>query len=122
MSVIGKMDRKQFDIWEELFQFFYKYGTYVGLVFLGLVGKFSWDLMQNKRRSRMYTLGSAGVGIFGGYLACVYMFQNYPQKAPLLVPLITMTSNNLVSAIMTIDYKALAKKDWEGAFKILFKK
>ena len=117
-----KMDPKTTQLTDELFKFFDKYSTYIGFIIMGLVGRFSYDLLRNKHFTWPYILGCAGISLIGGYTASVYIFQNYPEKAPLLVPLITMTSNNLVSAIMTIDYKALIKKDWRGAFDILFKK
>lgn len=116
------MEPKNFDLTEQIVQFLYKYSTYMGFIIMGLIGRFSYDLIRNKKFTWSYILGCSGLGLLCGYLASVYIFQNYPEKAPLLVPLITMMSNNLVSAIMTIDYKALIKKDWKGAFEILFKK
>jgi len=114
--------KPEIDLFDSLSQFIYRYITYIGLILMGLMGRFSYDLIRNKKRNWSYIAGCTGIAILGGYMSSVYFMQNYPAKAPFMVPLITMISNNLVSAVMTIDYKALAQKDWKGAFEILFKK
>lgn len=106
----------------QVWQTLVKYSSTILAIGMGLIGKFSYDLVRNKKFTISYILGSTGLAVFGGYMAGLYLFDKYPNQAPLLVPMVTMLSNNFVSAIMVIDYKALVQKDWKGAFEILFKK
>lgn len=107
---------------EEVTQFATKYGAWVLWVFIGLIGMFSADLIRNKQFTKWYILGCTGCAIFVGYVGGAYIIENYPTKAPFLIPTVTMLSNNLVSALVAIDYKALLQKDWKGAFELLTRK
>lgn len=116
------MDYKEIDYSAQALHWLYKSSTAIWLIVLGLVGKFSHDLVRGKKMSWPYVLGSAGLAVFCGSIAYDFISVNYPNRVSILVPAITMVSNNLISAVMAIDYNALLKKDWKGAFDILFRK
>lgn len=116
-----RMNKDHEDIWYQAYLFICKYIVLIWGIILGLVGKFSYDLINNKKFTRYYLIGTTGLAIVGGYLSGIWVYENCPTKAPLFIPIATMLSNNIVSALMVIDYKALINKDWRGAFDILIK-
>ncbi len=99
-----------------------KYGSLIGLILLGLIGMFSADLIKNRKFTTAYILGATGCGIFVGYVGGSYIMSTYPTRAPILIPIVTMLSQNIVSALMAINWKALVAKDWKGAFELLIRK
>ncbi len=124
MSILytERMDPKQpTDFWSQVWQLLIKNGTLIGSILLGLIGTFSYDLLRNKKFTRAYIVGCTGCALFMGYVGGQYVLMYYPTKAPFLIPFITLLSNNFVSALMAIDYKALLQKDWRGAFDLLFR-
>src|ERR1700761_8744454 len=103
-SSTNHMDPKHpYDFWTQFWQFIYKYGAWIGWIILGLVGRFSYDLLRHKAFTIGYVLGSTGIAFLIGYVSGVYIFTKYPDDAPILIPMITLVSNNLVSAVMSID-------------------
>ncbi len=117
------MDPKQahIDIWEQLWILISKYGTWVGWIILGLMGRFSYDLLRDRKFTLAYIMGCTGVAFLCGYVGGSYILDTCPQKAPIAIPLITLLSNNLISAFMAINWKALVQRDWKAAFEIILK-
>lgn len=117
------MDQKQqqFDLLQELWKGVCRYGMWICWILLGLIGMFSADLLRNRKFTIWYMLGCTGAAIFVGYVVGIWVFANYPAEAPIYIPIATLLSNNIMSAIIAIDYKALLEKDWRGAFEILFR-
>lgn len=98
-----------------------KYGSLIGLILIGLMGMFSYELLHNRKFTISYVLGATGIALFGGYVGGTYVLNHFPDQAPWMIPMVTILSNNLISAIMSVDYKALIQKDWKGAFDLLFR-
>lgn len=117
------MDPKpNLDIWHQIMAFVSKNALWLWGIGIGLLGSFSYDLLRSKRFTKAYILGCTGAAIFCGYVGGSYVMDNYPKKAAILIPMITVLSNNLLSAVMSINYKALLQKDWKAAFEILMRK
>lgn len=93
----------------------------MGWVLLGLIGMFSSDLLKNKKFTIWYIIGCTGVAVFVGYISGVWAFAHCKEQAPIYVPVATLLSNNIISAILAINYPALLQKDWKGAFEVLFR-
>lgn len=106
----------------DISSFFLKHLTLLGLILLGLLGRFSYDLLRNKKFTAAYVLGCTGASFVIGCLAGNWAEVHYSDNATALTVLSTMLANNIVSAIMSIDYKALMQKNWKGAFEILTRK
>lgn len=104
------------DVWNQIGQFILRNGYLAWLIFLGLVGQFSYSLLKNKTFTRAYVLGCFGITLFVGYVGGSFIMEHYPAKASLYIPLLTLVSNNIVSAIMSVNYKALIEKRWKAAF------
>lgn len=112
----------QTDIVTQFFQLLFKYAALIGWVLLGLIGRFSFDLFKNKRITWKYILGCTGMAALVGYIAGSWLMINLPDKAPILTPILTLLANNIVSALMVIDWKSILAKDWKGAFEALTRK
>ncbi len=111
------MDKRDiiFDIWT----LFLKNIGVIALIVLGLVGKFSYDLLTGKRFTMAYVFGSMGCAIVGGWVCGDYIMRYWPHQATLFIPIATMISFNLISGVMAIDYKALMQQEWRKAFDVL---
>ncbi len=118
------MDHKTPDttVLQQVYQFLIKYGALLGWITLGLIGQFSYNLIRNKSMSYRYMAGCTGTALFVGYVGGVWVQANYPDKVPILIPILTLLSNNIISALMLINWKAIIARDWKGAFEILMKK
>jgi hypothetical protein len=118
------MDNKSlFDFWwSDVWAVMLKHMSIIGLLLLGLVGKFSYDFLQNKKFTVGYILANSGISIFGGWLASGLIDRFSPDNRNLLIPIATMLAYNLVSALMSINWEAVANREWRKAFDILLKK
>lgn len=118
------MDNKNlFDFWwSDVWAIVLKHASIIGLLLLGLVGKFSYDFLQKKKFTLGYILANTGISIFGGWLASGVIDRFSPENRNLLIPISTMLAYNLVSAAMTINWEAFANREWRKAFDILLKK
>jgi len=101
-------------ITEEITTFIAKWGYYILYIFIGIVGKFAYDIVQKKKMSFLQALGSVGVAGVTGYFACIWCMQNSPEKAPYLVPLATLLSEKFFNWIFSLNWKTL----FETFFKI----
>ncbi len=116
------MDHKApIDFWDQVGQFLFKYGALLGYILLGLIGTFSFDLLRNRKMTIPYVLGCTGAAIFVGYVGGTWVLANYPEKAPILTPILTLLANNIISAVI-LNWKAIFMKDWKGVFEILTRK
>lgn len=106
-----------FDIWKTIF----KYGTYVGWVLIGLIGRFSYDLLQNKKMTWSYVIGCSGVSLLVGYITCVYFMTNFPTAAPMIVPMLTLLSQNIVSFFI-VNWQSIIHWDWKALGEVLLRK
>jgi hypothetical protein len=118
------MDNKNlFDFWwSDVWAVILKHLSIIGLLLLGLVGKFSYDFLQNKKFTIGYILANSGISIFGGWLASGVIDRFSPENRNVLIPIATMLAYNFVSALMSVNWEAVANREWRKAFDILLKK
>lgn len=111
------------DILEQLLIFISKSAAYIGLIVLGIIGRFSLNLLHNRKMTWAYIVGYSGLSFVVGYIACAWMQTNCPNRIPVLLPITTLLSNNLVSFLMTIivEYETIKKSKWKGIMKVIFK-
>lgn len=110
------------DIIEESWVFLYKYGSWIAWVILGLIGRFSYDLYRKRRFTTAYIMACTGMALVVGYVGGIYIFAHYPDDAPMLVPMLTLLSNNIISALMSINWTEIMRKNWKEAFEVLLRK
>lgn len=118
------MQDKNFDIGTQIAICLYKWSAYLGLIFLGIIGRFSLNLLANKKMTIAYIIGYSGLSFVVGYIATAIMLQKCPDRIVYILPLVTMLSNNIISIIMTviIEYKTISNGKWKGILEIILKK
>lgn len=93
---------------EEITAFFSKIWVWGVYILIGIIGKFSHDLIMGKRLSWLQIFASIGIALFCGFIASVICMNNFPDKAAYIVPIATLLSEKIMVAILAIDYKMLA--------------
>ena len=78
---------------------------------IGIVGKFSYDLVTNKKISWISAIGSIGIAGVTGYFACLWCINNDISKAPYLVPMATLLSDKFFNWVFQLD--------WKGIFELI---
>ncbi len=116
------MDNKNVSWYTDLWSIIVKNLGWIYLVTVGLIGKFSYDFLRNKKFTLGYIIANSGISIVGGWIGAQLIDKYSPTNANILVPIATMLSYNFVSALMSIDWKAFVQRDWKAAFDILMKK
>lgn len=94
---------------EELVAFFGKL-AWLYLVLLGLMAKFSYDILTGKRITLWQALASTGLAFFVGYMAyniCIY--KGAEEQIKWAVPFASLLSEKIIMAVFSIDWKALAQ-------------
>lgn len=101
----------------QIVEFVTKYGMWVAYVLMGLVGKFGWDIITNRKLSFRYMLGSSLCGMFTGYLASVWCMEHSPTMGAYLVPVMTLLSRDVFLFLFSLNWKSLLTKMLESAPK-----
>lgn len=92
---------------EEIVAFFSKVWVWGLYILIGLIGKFSHDLIMRKRITWVQAFASIGIALFCGFIASVVCMNNFPAQAAYIVPIVTLLSEKIIVAIFAVDYKAL---------------
>lgn len=93
---------------EEIVSFFSKIWVWGLYILIGVIGKFSHDLIMGKRLSWVQVFASIGIALFCGFIASVVCMNHFPEHAAYIVPISTLLSEKIIVAILAVDYKALA--------------
>lgn len=93
------------DLKDEIFLFVSKVWALFFYVLLGIMAKFSLDLVQGKRISFLQGIGSVGISLFVGFLAAVWCMNNNSTLAPYIVPICTLSADKILTVILSIDWK-----------------
>lgn len=92
---------------EEITAFISKIWVWFVYILVGLIGKFSYDIMLGKRLTWLQIFASIGIALFCGFIASVVCANNFPEHAPYIVPISTLLSEKLVVALVAVDYKTI---------------
>jgi uncharacterized membrane protein len=94
---------------EELVAFFSKWWVYIVYIFIGIVGKFSWDISRRKRITWLGAISTVGISGFVGYISSVYCHNNsLDEKAAYIVPICTLLSDKILTyVVVRIKWKEL---------------
>jgi len=112
---------KVYFIKDEIFGFFVKNGAWLSWILMGILGRFGYDIVNNKKISWYYVVGTWLCAVFVGYVACKFFNEFAPNKAPFMVPTITMLGNNILSYLV-LKWKDFLSVDWNSINEILNKK
>lgn len=85
----------------ELYALFSKLGSWASILFIGLVGKISYELLQGKKLKWYHWIGMAGLSLFVGWLAIEWcdMYGLNEQKN-LIGPVATLFGDRIVIFIV----------------------
>ena len=92
---------------EEALTFFTKWGYYIFYVFLGIMGKFSYDIVRKRKISLWYAIGVTGISCFIGFLACVWCSKHDAGYAPFVVPIVTLFSDRILMYLAALNWKPI---------------
>lgn len=92
---------------EEIAAFLSKIWVWGVYILIGIIGKFSHDLIMGKRLTWLQIFASIGIALFCGFIASVICMNNFPDKAAYIVPVATLLSEKIVVALVAVDYKTI---------------
>ena len=95
------------DFKNEFIAFFSKLWITIFYIFIGIIAKFSFDLITGKRITFWQAIGSVGISLFIGFLSSVYCANYHPNLTPYVVPIATLSSEKIFLAIMAIDWSKM---------------
>jgi|SRR6185503_7840949 len=91
---------------QEIAVWFTKAWVWLLYIIVGLVGKFSYDLLTGRKITWWQALASTGIALFFGFLAVAYcMYKEYDKGGMFIVPIATLLSEKLMIAIFAINWK-----------------
>lgn len=93
---------------EEIASFLSKAWVWCAYIIIGIVGKFSHDLIMGKKLTWLQVFASIGIALFTGFIASMICLHNFPDKAAYIVPISTLLSEKIIIAVFSIDYKKIA--------------
>lgn len=92
---------------EEVLAFISKVWIWACYIFIGLIGRLSYNLIMGKRLSWLQIFASIGIALFCGFISSVVCANNFPERGAYVVPVATLLSEKIVVAFMAVDYKSL---------------
>lgn len=107
---------------DEVFVFFSKIWTVVGLILLGLIGKLSIDVITGKKITFLQAFASTGAAFFVGIITHFYCAtHNLIEEEMYIVPMTTLLSDKIIIAFMSVNYRKIVS-DIAGYWKDYFGK
>lgn len=93
------------EITDALIAWFSKWYTFFVYVAMGLIGKFSYDMLSGKKISVLKALSSTGMALFVGFLSSMLCVQaGYTTKAAVIVPICTLLSEKIMIAVFALNW------------------
>lgn len=91
---------------QEVLAFFTRWWLYLCYILIGIVTKFSYDLVKKKKISFLQAIGSTGIAGFLGFLATLYCVHKdlSTTLAGIIVPLATILSDKIFTWLFTRDW------------------
>jgi hypothetical protein len=102
------MQHNNTDWIDQIIESFCKWWVWFAYIFVGMVGKFSYDYGSGKKFSWAKILSSVGIALFVGFISssiCIY--NGWTEEARYIVPIATLLSEKLVWALFAVDYKQI---------------
>lgn len=93
----------------EVAEFLEKWGALFTYIFIGLVGKFGYDIVTRKKLSAWYVFGTGCVGICIGYLSFMLCRSRQAWNPGIVVPVATLVSRDIMLFITMVDYVSVLK-------------
>jgi hypothetical protein len=75
-------------------------------ILMGLIAKYSYDIMRGKKITLLQAMASAGIALFVGFISSALCVQHDMEKEGMwIVPISTLLSEKLLMALFAIDWK-----------------
>lgn len=88
-------------------EWFIALGKWIASVFIGVIGKISYELSQRRKLSYLEWVGIIGVSVLCGYLAAVWCaHNNMVQQGFFIVPIATLFGEK-ITQYLTDNFKPL---------------
>lgn len=103
------------EITDALISWFSKWYTFLLYIVMGLIGKFSFDLLSGRKMSIWKVLASTGAGLFVGFVSAVACVNaGYETKSAIIVPVCTLLSEKIMIALFSYN-------QWKSVLHDFFK-
>lgn len=105
---------------EEIVAIITKVWLWVLYVAIGIMAKFSYDIIRGRKITLLQALASSGAALAVGTIAAIYCAANGYDKAGLwIVPAATLLSEKIIIAVSSIEVKEIKKlmADFLGYWK-----
>lgn len=107
---------------EEVVYLFSKVWAWCLYVLLGLMAKYSYDIIRGRRITLWQALASAGLAFFVGFIASVWCISHDMEREGMwIVPIATLMSEKIIMAIFAIDWNNIFA-EWARYWADKFKK
>lgn len=90
---------------EQLWMFVFKSGAWIWYTLVGIIGKWSWNVMTGRKMTWRQVLASAGAALFVGFIAAKYCLAYRPDMLAYAVPVLVLASDKIVMAIMLLNWR-----------------
>lgn len=108
----------------ELYELCTKFGTYIIVVILAIMGKLGMDLMNKKHISLIYVVGFTSIALFVSvmaYMICAYKHLN-PVLSAVVVGFSTIFSRDIMVVIALLNWKRISQLNWTEVVQLLITK
>ncbi len=96
------------DYLNQILELIYKWWVWLFYIAIGMIGKFSHDLVTGKKLSWTQVFSSIGIALFVGFISsAICMYNDWQQQGQYIVPICTLLSEKLVLALFAVDYKKM---------------
>lgn len=94
----------------ELIALITKWYLWALYIFLGVLGKLSYDLVRGRKITIMQSLGTTGISIFVGVITSMWCMKHSPDNGAFIVPVSTLLADKIFTALFALDLKKIANE------------
>lgn len=97
------------EIKEEVLTALSKFWAYILWITLGLVGKFSFDIISGKKVTLLQALASTGLAIVVGLISAkICELNDWEKHKSIVICVSSLLSEKIILALFSINYKSIA--------------
>ena len=98
----------------DLFEWIESVGKWIGSVFIGVLGKISYELTMKRKLSLIEWIAVCGISVFIGYLSALWCVNNQmAEQGYFIVPIATLFGEK-ITMYLTDNFKSLANRIING--------
>lgn len=94
------------EIKDEILAWLSKGTAWLLYIAIGLIGKFSYDMITRRKITFMQALASTGAALFVGFVTgAICMHNGLEDKQMIIIPVSTLLSEKIMLAVFTVDIR-----------------